>query len=88
MVADTPQKPVTSQKPDAQHLAGFPAEIVDVNKKAKTGMYGEVYSVACRILEGNDAGRIIRRNLIGPVKKGDIVRLPDTSREAREIRVK
>jgi small subunit ribosomal protein S28e len=44
--------------------------------------------VACRILEGNDAGRIIRRNLIGPVKKGDIVRLPDTSREAREIRVK
>jgi small subunit ribosomal protein S28e len=88
MAAELPQSPATPQKPAAQQLAGFLAEIVDVNKKVKTGMYGEVYSVACRILEGGDTGRIIRRNLIGPVKKGDVVRLPDTSREAREIKVK
>ncbi|MGI0135171.1 MAG: 30S ribosomal protein S28e [Candidatus Micrarchaeaceae archaeon] len=62
--------------------------MVDINKVAKTGISGEIYSVSCRILEGNDRGRIIRRNVLGPIKIGDVVRLPDTSREAREIRVK
>ena len=86
--APQPQTQPQQQSTQQQQLAGFLAEIVDVNQKAKTGMYGEVYSVSCRILEGNDKGRIIRRNIIGPIKKGDVVRLPDTSREAREIRVK
>lgn len=71
-----------------QQFHGFLAEIVEVNMKVKTGMYGEVYQVSCRILEGKDKGRIIRRNQIGPAKAGDVIRLPDTSREAREIKVK
>ncbi len=69
-------------------LTGYLAEIVDVNTHVKTGISGEIYSISCKILEGNDKGRIIRRNVLGPVKIGDVVRLPDTSREAREIRVK
>ncbi|EQD68937.1 30S ribosomal protein S28e [mine drainage metagenome] len=69
-------------------LPGFLAEIVEVNTKRKTGMYGEVYQVSCKILEGKDKGRVIRRNLIGPPKVGDIIRLPDTSREAKEIKVR
>jgi Ribosomal protein S28E/S33 len=81
----TPQQP---QTPASRQFAGFLAEIVEVNRVSKTGMYGEVYSVTCRILEGKDQGRIIRRNSIGPIKIGDIIRLPDTSREAREIKVK
>ena len=56
--------------------------------KSKTGIYGEIYSVSCRILEGKDKGRIIRRNMLGPARVGDVIRLPDTSREAKEIRVK
>ena len=75
-------------EPGAPQFAGFLAEIVDVNQTTKTGIYGEIYTVSCRILEGKDKGRIIRRNMIGPVKIGDVVRLPDTSREAREIKVK
>ncbi len=39
-------------------------------------------------MEGKDKGRIIISNMLGPAKVGDMVRLPDTSREAREIRVK
>ncbi|MDE1810436.1 MAG: 30S ribosomal protein S28e [Candidatus Micrarchaeota archaeon] len=77
-----------SQPQQGPQLAGFLAEIVDINTEAKTGISGEIYSVSCRILEGNDKGRIIRRNVLGPIKIGDIVRLPDTSREAREIKVK
>ena len=44
--------------------------------------------MSCRILEGKDENRIIKRNVLGPIKAGDVIRLPDTSREAREIRVK
>jgi small subunit ribosomal protein S28e len=69
-------------------LSGYLAEVVDVNTRVKTGISGEIYSISCKILEGNDKGRIIRRNVLGPIKIGDVVRLPDTSREAREIRVK
>ncbi len=67
---------------------GFLAEIVEINDEAKTGIYGEIYVVSCKVLEGKDKGRIIRRNMLGPAKPGDIIRLPDTSKEAREIRVK
>jgi small subunit ribosomal protein S28e len=78
------------QQPARQQpqFAGFLAEIVNVNRKAKTGIAGEIYSVSCKILEGNDRGRIIRRNVLGPIKIGDVIRLPDTSREAKEIKVK
>jgi small subunit ribosomal protein S28e len=82
-----PQAPQAPQQAKPQ-FAGFLAEIVDVNRKAKTGISGEIYSVSCKILEGNDRGRIIRRNVLGPIKIGDVIRLPDTSREAREIKVK
>lgn len=76
------------QSQTSPNFSGFLAEIVDINRLAKTGISGEIYSVSCKILEGNDKGRIIRRNVLGPIKIGDVIRLPDTSREAKEIRVK
>ncbi len=99
-MADEPSKPeapkaAAQAQPQRQtqqdghpQFSGFLAEIVELNETTKTGIYGEIYTVSCRILEGKDKGRIIRRNMIGPVKVGDVVRLPDTSREAREIKVK
>lgn len=72
----------------APQFQGFLAEIIELDEKKKTGIYGEIYVVSCRVLEGKDKGRIIRRNMLGPAKVGDIIRLPDTSREAKEIRVK
>ncbi|MEM3227327.1 MAG: hypothetical protein QXR58_00100 [Candidatus Micrarchaeaceae archaeon] len=72
----------------SQIFRGIAAEIVEVNRKGKTGMYGEIYTVMCNVLEGRDKGRVIKRNILGPVKVGDIVRLVDTSREAKQISVK
>ncbi|MDD5337731.1 MAG: 30S ribosomal protein S28e [Candidatus ainarchaeum sp.] len=63
---------------------GFPAEIVEV--KAKTGVYGEIYQVLCKVLAGPDSGRVIIRNIKGPVKKGMVIVLLETEREAKEIR--
>ena len=59
-------------------------EIVEV--VGKTGVHGEVYQVICKILEGKDKGRVIRRNVKGPVKEGDIIVLMETEREAKDIR--
>jgi small subunit ribosomal protein S28e len=62
------------------------AEVVEV--LGKTGIYGEVYQVMCKILEGRDKGRVIRRNIKGPIKKGDVVVLLETEREAKVIKAK
>ena len=53
-------------------------------------MYGEVKQVMCRIIDtkSSDKGRVIRRNVVGKIKVGDILRLPDTSREARAIKAR
>ncbi|MEM3399295.1 MAG: 30S ribosomal protein S28e [Candidatus Micrarchaeia archaeon] len=64
----------------------FLAEVVEV--LGKTGIYGEVYQVLCKILEGKDRGRVIRRNIKGPVRKGDKVVLLETEREAKPIKAK
>jgi len=66
---------------------GSMAEIVEVHPQ-KTGMFGSITQVMCRIQEGKDKGRVIRRNLSGRVKVGDIIRLSDTSREDKPISVK
>jgi len=70
-----------------KEFEGFLGEIVEVSK-ARTGIFGEVKQVMVRILEGNDKGRVIRRNMIGFVRVGDRVRIPDTTREAKPIKAR
>ncbi|MCL5117238.1 MAG: 30S ribosomal protein S28e [Candidatus Marsarchaeota archaeon] len=79
---------MAEQNEAENRFQGFLAEVIEVEKRAKTGIYGEIYFIVCKILEGKDKNRIIKRNVVGPIKSGDIIRLPDTNREAREIKVK
>ena len=61
----------------------YPAVVEEII--GRTGTRGGTIQVRCKILDGRDKGRVLRRNVRGPVREKDVLMLRETEIEARSL---
>jgi len=62
---------------------GIPADVKEIVGRA--GSRGELTQVMCLVQDGRDKGKVMRRNVKGPVQVGDVLMLLETEIEAHRL---
>lgn len=82
------RQPKSSATKGTEKILGVAVPGVVEEIVGRTGFRGEVTQVKCRVLQGSDQGKVMRRNVKGPVRLKDVLILRETAIEARKIRSK
>lgn len=78
------KKPEQEKKGTVTFSIATPAKVEEIIER--TGTRGEAIQVRCRILDGRDKNKILRRNVHGPIQVNDILMLRETEIEARRLK--
>ena|SRR3989344_4990529 len=77
------EAPAEEFKGSVNFTKAFPAVVEELVGNA--GNRGGVMQVRCKILDGIDKNKVLRRNVRGPVREKDILMLRETEIEARKL---
>jgi|TARA_B100002003_G_C14052589_1_gene506860 small subunit ribosomal protein S28e len=76
-------KPEQKKSSAVSFTHAVPANVEEIIGRA--GTRGEAIQVRCKVLEGRDENKVLRRNVKGPVRVGDTLMLRETEIEAQKL---
>ena len=77
------QQQEESAKGSVNFSFATPAKVEEII--GRTGARGEAIQIRCRVLDGRDKNKVLRRNVKGPIQIGDILMLRETEFEAGQL---
>lgn len=80
-------KPQEKRGPD-RSMGGIALPAIVEEILGRTGTRGELTQVKVKIIDGDQKGKPLRRNVRGPIRLGDVIMLRETQIEARKLKGK
>ena len=77
------QQPAQQKGTTVNFTFAVPAVVEEI--VGRTGTRGGITQVRCKIMDGQDKGKVMRRNVKGPIREQDVLLLRETEIEARSL---